>query len=194
MPRLAGHWPGIERLPAGWVPWRMLNALTLIVALAAPPAAPCPAGTLQLGVNADGSARCGSWTRLQAESRKGAPIVRLPKGALSRAGRTYRISRAAVQAVLSQGLQRLAGQARVEPEYAQGKRIGFRVARIRAGSIFESLGLRNGDLLLDVNGADLGNPAQVLGLYGLLMTPNAKASIRLRRGKAPVTLTWQIDG
>ena len=173
----------------------MLNTLALIVSLAAPPvAAPCPAGQLQLGVHPDGSSRCGSWSRLQADSRKGAPVVRLPKGAVTRAGNTYRISRAAVETVMSQGLQRLAGQAHVEPEYAGGKRVGFRLQKIRAGSIFEALGLRNGDLLIDVNGVDLGNPVQVLGLYALLFTPNAKARIRLRRGKAPVGLAWQIDG
>lgn len=173
----------------------MLNALALIVSLGAPPAtAPCPGGQLPLGVNADGSARCGSWTRLQADSRKGSPLVGFTKGAVTRTGRIYRVSRATVQAILGQGLQRLAGQAHVEPEYAQGKRIGFRVRKIRPGSVFESLGLRNGDLLIDVNGADLSNPAQVLGLYALLFTPNAKATLRLRRGKAPVSLTWQIDG
>lgn len=171
-------------------------ALLLVAALASPPATACPPGQMLIGRDAKGKARCGGWKGLQARSRTGGgAAIRLPKGAVKRpAPGTWVIPRAAVSALIAGGLGRLSGQARLEPEYAGGARTGFRISRLKAGSLFESLGLRNGDLLIDINGVDLGRPAAVLGLYTLLFKPNAQATLRLRRGKAPVRLIWRIEG
>lgn len=165
--------------------------LTLILATPA-----CPAGQMLIGKDAAGKAKCGTWQQLQAKSRTGAgAVIRVPKGAVKRpTANTYVMPRAVVADLLGQGLGRLAGQARIEPQYVKGKRIGFGVTRIRAGSVLETLGLRNGDLLIDVNGADLGKPAAVLGLYALIFRPNAAATLRLRRKGKPLTLIWRIDG
>lgn len=171
-----------------------MTPLLIAWMLAAP--TPCPPGQMRLGVDAAGAVQCGSWLTLQLQSRRGGgPVVKLPPGAVKRpAPNTFLLPRAAVAELLAKGLGRLASQARVEPKYVKGKRIGFGISRIRGGSLLETLGLRNGDLLIDVNGVDLGKPASVLGLYALLFRPNAEATLNLRRAGKPLRLVWRIEG
>lgn len=171
-----------------------MNALALLWLLATHPT--CPAGQMLLGVDAAGAPRCGTWMQLQDQSRRGGgPVIHLAPGAVKRpAPGTFVLPRALVADLVGKGLGSLATQARIEPTYREGVRLGFALSRIPKGSILETLGLRNGDLLIDVNGVDLGKPASVLGLYALIFRPDAQAVLRLKRGGKPLTITWRIDG
>ncbi len=59
-------------------------------------------------------------------------------------------------------------QARAVPNIVDGKIKGFRIFSIRPGSIYEKLGIHNGDVILRVNGIELDSPAKALEFYGAI--------------------------
>jgi len=59
-------------------------------------------------------------------------------------------------------------QARAVPNIVGGKIQGFRIFAIRPDSIYEKLGIKNGDVILRVNGIDLDSPAKALEFYGAI--------------------------
>jgi len=65
----------------------------------------------------------------------------------------------------TRNLNRFLMQARAVPSMKQGRIVGFRITRISRGSLYEKIGLRNGDVLLRVNQRNLDNPAKLFGLY-----------------------------
>ena len=63
-------------------------------------------------------------------------------------------------------LESFAGQLRVVPHKdASGNVDGFRLSAIRKGSLFEKLGIKNGDILHAVNGSPLTSTEGALSLY-----------------------------
>jgi type II secretory pathway component PulC len=62
-------------------------------------------------------------------------------------------------------LNRFLMQARAVPFVKQGRTIGFRITRISQGSLYEKIGLRNGDVLLRVNTRNLDNPEKLFRIY-----------------------------
>ncbi len=63
-------------------------------------------------------------------------------------------------------LESFAGQLRVVPHKdASGNIDGFRLSAIRKGSLFEKLGIKNGDILHAVNGSPLTSTEGALSLY-----------------------------
>ncbi|MBI2645999.1 MAG: hypothetical protein HYW85_03060 [Deltaproteobacteria bacterium] len=59
-------------------------------------------------------------------------------------------------------------QARAVPNIVDGKIKGFRIFSIKPGSIYEKLGIHNGDVILRVNGIELDSPAKALEFYGAI--------------------------
>jgi type II secretory pathway component PulC len=60
---------------------------------------------------------------------------------------------------------------------------GYEITRVREGTVVEQVGLRNGDVILDVNGQRLDSLATVLGLVGQIQTmPQATVTV-LRNGQ-----------
>lgn len=57
---------------------------------------------------------------------------------------------------------------RIVPAFAQGTAVGFKVLRIRPGSLLANAGLRDGDIVRTVNGLDLMAPEKSLRLYSSL--------------------------
>ena len=62
-------------------------------------------------------------------------------------------------------LTRILLQARAVPSVKQGRTVGFRITGISHGSIYEKIGLRNGDVLRRVNMQNLDDPAKLFKLY-----------------------------
>ena len=75
------------------------------------------------------------------------------------------------------------------PYVENGQFIGFRLRPGRQRAVFEQLGLQGGDVLVEVNGTRLTNPAQALELAQLLLNSNP-VTVRLLRNGAEVTLTF----
>jgi general secretion pathway protein C len=82
-------------------------------------------------------------------------------------------------------------QARALPYMEQGKTVGFRISEIVPGSIYEKIGLQNGDVIQKVNSQEVDDPAKFFQLYQGLRTERFIA-IDLIRGGARQTLNYEI--
>ncbi len=72
------------------------------------------------------------------------------------------------EAELDKGLENLPlllTQARAVPYFKEGRSIGLRLFAIKNGSLYEKIGLKNGDILKSINGNSLGDISQALKLF-----------------------------
>lgn len=83
-------------------------------------------------------------------------------------------------------------QARVIPYSVNGKPQGFKILRIRAGSIFARLGLKNNDIIQQVNGEPLSSADQALGLFTLFKNER-EVVLNIERNKTELSLTYIIE-
>ena len=90
-----------------------------------------------------------------------------------------------------ENLSQVVTQMRAVPYLKDGKSVGFRVFNIRAGSLFERMGLKNGDIIQAVNGSDLDDPSRALALLDEVQTSD-EIRIDLLRDDHPNTLTYSI--
>jgi general secretion pathway protein C len=51
-------------------------------------------------------------------------------------------------------------QARVLPKYEEGAMVGMEVSAIQSGSLWEELGIEEGDLITELNGIAIDSPGQ----------------------------------
>ena len=79
-------------------------------------------------------------------------------------GSNYVVSEDEVNDALA-NLPRLLSQARAVPYFKNGKSVGMRLFAIRRGSLYEKLGLKNGDILKNVNNNSLSDPTQALKIF-----------------------------
>lgn len=88
-------------------------------------------------------------------------------------------------------LPRLLSQARAVPYFRDGKSIGMRLFAIRRGSLYEKLGLKNGDIVLAVNDNSLNDPTQALKLFEQLKTERSIA-VQVERSGEAANLRYSI--
>ncbi|MEA3486805.1 MAG: type II secretion system protein N [Thermodesulfobacteriota bacterium] len=74
-------------------------------------------------------------------------------------------------------------QARIRPYFSAGKSDGFIINRIKKGSIFQKMGMRNGDIIQGVDGQPIKSPDEMLKLYNGLKSGSAISLNIKRRGK-----------
>jgi type II secretion system protein C len=89
------------------------------------------------------------------------------------------------EAELDKGLENLPlllTQARAVPYFKDGRSIGLRLFAIKTGSLYEKVGLRNGDILKTINGNNLGDISQALKLFEQLKQERS-ISLVLERDK-----------
>ena len=85
------------------------------------------------------------------------------------------------------GLPSLMKQARIRPFFSDGKPDGLLLYGIRNDSVFQQIGLRNGDIVKSINGSDILSAQDAVTIYQSLNTPlEEMPDIRFtiqRRGK-----------
>ncbi|MCB0310379.1 MAG: hypothetical protein KDD42_04045 [Bdellovibrionales bacterium] len=81
-----------------------------------------------------------------------------------------------------ENLPLLLTQARAVPYFKDGRSVGLRLFAIRSGSLFEKIGLKNGDILKAINGNSLADFSQAMQLFQKLKEER-NISISLERGK-----------
>lgn len=86
-----------------------------------------------------------------------------------------------------ENLNSIMKQARIRPIAR-----GMSISGIRSNSIFRRLGLRNGDVIVGVNGEKLKSVEDALSLYHGLQT-GSQVTINLERRRRPVTITYAIN-
>jgi len=119
-----------------------------------------------------------------------APFMSSVVSGASKAVRDRNISRIALDRELND-FPRLLSQARVVPEIRGGKNIGFRLGEIVSGSLYDRIGLKNGDIVQTVNGVRIQNPSQAMAMYQQLKDASSVAVELLRNGQQQ-TLNYNI--
>lgn len=72
-----------------------------------------------------------------------------------------------------------------------GSSSGFRLSEIQPGSIFQQIGLQDGDVLTGVGGQSVGDPAKAMELLSSLRNQSA-ISLTVMRGGQPLQLHYNI--
>jgi general secretion pathway protein C len=102
----------------------------------------------------------------------------------------YSVSREFVsESFLSLG--ELAEGIRARPNVVGGKTNGFALSEIQSGSVFERIGLQDGDILMRVDGRPLNDPAKALAMIPLLRE-RTSVQVEVIRGGKPVSLKFDM--
>jgi general secretion pathway protein C len=97
----------------------------------------------------------------------------------------YRLERSEINRIMA-NLNEVATQARMVPYFQGGKTLGFKVFAIRANSIFQKIGLQNGDVLQKVNGFEMNSVDRALSVYSKLQDATALTLELMRNGQSIV--------
>lgn len=126
-----------------------------------------------------------------------------PQGAASASRRTTNTTRRAatndnaqsIQSVVSQNLASLSDVIRPTPYTVDGQQTGYRVYPGRNRQQFAALGLRPGDLIMDIDGQPLTDPTQAMQVFQSLGTAE-QVTVTLERNGEQQTIvlkTSQLD-
>ena len=103
----------------------------------------------------------------------------------------FNIERSAVDQILEKQAS-LFRRVKLRPVRDGDKVTGLRISRVRRGTLFETIGIKNGDELRSINGFDLTNPQRALEAYGRLRTAN-KLKLSVSRNGTPVNIEFNIQ-
>jgi type II secretion system protein C len=110
-----------------------------------------------------------------------APTAGMKSGAVKAEGGKITVSRQKVDSTL-QDLNQVIQQARMVPNYDGGAVDGFKIFGIRGGSIFQELGLQNGDVINRINGTQIDSLEKALPMLQLLKTESSYTIDITRKG------------
>src|SRR5262249_15494821 len=89
-------------------------------------------------------------------------------------------------------MNQLFTQIRAVPHFEGGKSTGFRLFAIRQNSIFDQIGLKNGDIIQSINGTDINDPSRALALFQELRNER-QISVKMFRNKDEMTLSLNFN-
>ena len=98
----------------------------------------------------------------------------------------FEVSRNEVQQTMENPAQ-FFSQMRALPHFVNGKTDGFSISQVEPGSVFDQLGLQNGDLLTSIDGQPVTNPMQAMGLIQAVKTASA-IDLVVNRAGAPTSV------
>jgi general secretion pathway protein C len=90
---------------------------------------------------------------------------------------------------LKSNVKNLRKQIKIRPHFSKGQMDGYRVYGIRKNSEFSKVGLRNGDIISQVNGKEIRTMQDAMGIYGELNALEGKSAMDLgikRKGKSGI--------
>ena len=120
----------------------------------------------------------------------GAPTT-ASEGGVSSAGGIVKVDAKKLDEALD-NLPELLTQARAVPYFQNGQSVGLRLFAIKKGSMFDEIGLKNGDILKDINGSSLADITQAIKLFERLREEKS-INLNLERGKSPVAYQYEIN-
>jgi general secretion pathway protein C len=103
----------------------------------------------------------------------------------------YNIDKREVDSALD-NMNQLLTQVRAVPHFEGGKATGFRLFAIRQNSIFDQIGLRNGDIIQRINGTEINDPGKALGLFNELRDQR-QLVVEIVRNRESKTLSYNIN-
>ena len=83
-------------------------------------------------------------------------------------------------------------QSSVIPLVSNGRITGFEISRIEPGSIYEKIGLIDGDVITELNGIRLDNVARAVQLLKS-MRGDVKASMKVLRGDEVKSIDVSVE-
>lgn len=98
----------------------------------------------------------------------------------------FTLSRTAFDAALTDSGS-MASEARIVPNFQDGRATGFKLYAIRPDSLFASCGVKNGDVLQRVNGMEINSPDMALEAYSKLKNAG-RIELALTRAGKPETV------
>lgn len=102
----------------------------------------------------------------------------------------YQVEQGEIDHVL-QNLNEVATQARIVPNFVGGQSNGFKLFSIQPGSIFQKIGMTNGDVIKKINGYEMNSPDKALEVYQKLRDSKSIV-IQMDRHGSDKTVTYQI--
>jgi general secretion pathway protein C len=102
----------------------------------------------------------------------------------------YMLQRAVVDKNLS-NLGSLLTQIRAVPNMVGGRPEGYVLSEIQPGSIFQQIGLHDGDILMNINGQEVRDPAQAMQLFATLRN-SPSLTLQVMREGAPMQMQYTI--
>ena len=133
-----------------------------------------------------------SWAR--AAPGSGAPAAAAAAASGERIRRTadgkFLVDRRELEKTV-ENLNEVFTQARAVPYFQNGQTVGFRVFAIKPGSVFEKIGLKNGDVIRRVNGVELTDPTKAITLFNELQN-QGHIAVDLDRNKQSQSFSYEI--
>ena len=117
---------------------------------------------------------------------------RIQTGVTSTGPNSYNVDRNLIREVASDQKSLKENAPRIVPYYEGGAAKGFRLQGLKSGGMFSAIGIRNGDVVLSVNGNPIDSPQKALDIYQSMMTQSSVNLTVLRRGKEE-QLTYAIQ-
>ena len=105
-------------------------------------------------------------------------------------GTKYRLDREAVTDAMGD-LTQFMSQLSLKPHYVSGKPAGFQISKIKPGSLISKMGLRNGDVIKNINNMTIDSPEQAIEVYQQLQNESS-LSIEVERRGRKKTYTYEI--
>jgi general secretion pathway protein C len=130
---------------------------------------------------------------VEPNSKAGPPAAAAGEGSssvLQRSDNEFVIDRSEVDKAM-ENMNQLFTQIRAVPHFQDGKAAGFRLFAIKQGSVFDKIGLKNGDIITGINGNDLTDPARAMGLIQELRN-QSHVTVDVNRNRQVSTLNYEI--
>lgn len=89
-------------------------------------------------------------------------------------------------------LNQILTQARCVPHMENGRPAGYRCFQIVAGSIYDKIGMKNGDIICGINGEEIADMSQALQLFEQLKTSN-RIELCIRRNRQTMNMIYDIQ-
>jgi general secretion pathway protein C len=128
-----------------------------------------------------------------ARASAAAPAAPAPTGAGIQAvsENEFVVSRAEVDGAL-ENMSQLFTQIRAVPHFEGGASVGFRLFAIRRGSLFDRIGLKNGDIIRSINGTEMNDPTKAVALMQELKDARS-LDVDITRNQQPQRLTYTFQ-
>jgi general secretion pathway protein C len=104
---------------------------------------------------------------------------------------TYVVARSEVDNAL-ENMSQLFTQIRAVPHFEQGQSVGFRLFAIRRGSLFDRIGLKNGDIIRSINGNEMNDPSKAVALLQELRDAS-NLDVDITRNQQPSKLAYTFQ-
>ena len=134
---------------------------------------------------------------LKQRKGAGAKLVRQQNPAASKRGivavdeSSWKISKAVAKNARA-NLNSLLQTARMIPQMKNGKTVGFKLVELEKGSLLEQIGLKVGDLVVEINHVKLNSPEKALQIFQQLREAN-NISLGLMRNGKPETFEYSFE-